>query len=264
MDITLDTSAFNKAMLRMVAETGVHAIDVTKQQAQLFVKGALKITPPITKVRGERSIRGDLRRIFEVITDSEKQSFIDFYNSYSTKEGFGHKGAAALGDIEKRILSRSEMEPWHASRRKSNGRVMGVRMGRQLGNLHAAQLMTTGLRKADLRGLDVGLVSKTDFNWFVKEVQKKVGMLAGGWAAAAITLGVRVPDWIARHGTMRGTIRVVPGKNNSITIENGVKFATNVRGFEKKLQAVLNFRTAAMTKMLDFLVMKHARAAGFY
>ena len=81
--------------------------------------------------------------------------------------------------------------------------------------------------------------------------------------AAAIKLGVSIPGWISRHGTMQGGIRIIQGPNNSITITNAVEFASNVRSLEKKLQTVLDFRENAMTKMLDFLAMKHARESGF-
>ena len=265
---TLDTTAFNRAMREFASVTKRGLVSVGMYAAKGFVKRAVAVTPPATgslvgaKQKGESTIRGDMARIFWVISASERQSFIDFHGGYSAKEGFGHAGAAALGDIEKRILSLADMEAWHHDRRKANGRVKGVRGGRQLGNLHAAYLMTTGLRKCDLRALDVGLVLKKDRDAYRKKLFGRIGLLASGWNAAAIKLGLALPDWIGRQGQGRGICSVTIA-SGGVTIEmaNKVPFVGNVRGLDSRCQAALKYQEGAMMRQIEHLLEKARRKA---
>jgi hypothetical protein len=51
-------------------------------------------------------------------------------------------------------------------------------------------------------------------------LQRNVGLLASGWAPAALTLGINVPAWIARHaGSGRGTELQVTQQESRITMK---------------------------------------------
>lgn len=257
-----------RGVRRVARETGRSKEVVVKRAARGFVRMLVAITPPgsagtsgtAAKEQGAAAIASDVGRIFEVISDRDRQAFRDFYAGDSVKEGFGHTGAAAIGEIERRILTRGQMAAWHAKRRnKSNGRVMAVRGG-DTNNFNAHHL-TTGLRKKDLRGIDIGYVSRDDYEWFVRVLQKGVGFLAAGWNAAAIVLGVRVPAWIARHGASRGAIRILTTDNRyRIEIVNDVPFVDGVRDLDRRVAKAVEYHVAGMNREADFLQKKqHSR-----
>lgn len=60
--------------------------------------------------------------------------------------------------------------------------------------------------------------------------KKQVGKLASGWSAAAEKVGVKLPGWIARHGTGRGDVMLTVGSMSySIRIRNNVPYGTAVQ-----------------------------------
>ncbi|XHR27551.1 MAG: hypothetical protein ACFUZC_16595 [Chthoniobacteraceae bacterium] len=98
---------------------------------------------------------------------------------------------------------------------------------------------------------------------YIKAVQARVGILASGWNTAAVQLGVKVPPWIAQHGTGRGQIFFKLGDSECrLTIVNRVKFAGGVRGIARRVQWVLNRRAGAMNRRVDDYEKKAAQKAG--
>ena len=99
---------------------------------------------------------------------------------------------------------------------------------------------------------------------FIKKELENVGILASGWNAAAKKLGAKVPDWVARHGTGRGQVRLRFSVTECrITITNAVKFAGSVKGLVSRVQRALDKRTGAMNRQLDHHQKQSARDAGF-
>lgn len=257
--MTFDASSLQSAMRRLAAQSGKTKRELCETAAKGFVRDVVAITPPASKgvsgtsakKAGERTIATDVARIFkpaspEVIASLAAQGG-------SIVEKFGHKGAKALGEVETRVLSRSEMPAWHAARRRADGRVMAI-------NRDA----TTGLRKRDLRGLDTGVVSKADFNWFVRTLQKAVGILAAGWNAAARHLKVNLPAWVRRHGDSNGAVSVaVTPTTFRLELTNAVGFVENVKGYARRIQKAVDYQAGKMQRQADYLVAKALRAAGW-
>ena len=262
VEVKIDTRAFDAALLRFGVESKKSSARILREQGSLFVRDVLAITPPAgngkkgaaATAAGKGRIAGDLRRIFKPMSDDGISAFRDFYGDGGNTAGFSHKGASVIGNVTEKILGFSQMAAWHLARRKKNGQVV---------NVHRA--VTTGLKVKDLKGLDIGIVRRQDFQKYLKLVQSQVGLLASGWNAAAAALGRSVPVWVSRHGSSRGQCEVrASGPTLKIRISNSVKFATNVRGLPLRVQAALDNRGTQMLKQLDdFAIKRAATAAGF-
>lgn len=97
-----------------------------------------------------------------------------------------------------------------------------------------------------------------------RQVLANVGILASGWNAAAVALGLNLPAWITRHGTKYGSIKVqFSWVRLVITISNMVRFAGAVRGMERRLQSALDRRARALRKQVAHYLKRDARRAGF-
>lgn len=60
--------------------------------------------------------------------------------------------------------------------------------------------------------------------------KKRIGKLASGWAAAAEKVGVKLPSWIARHGSGRGDVLLTVGSlSYSIRIRNNVSYGDRLQ-----------------------------------
>lgn len=91
-----------------------------------------------------------------------------------------------------------------------------------------------------------------------------VGWLAAGWNQAARKLGVRLPAWVSRHGTGRGSVGVSrTGSIFRITIVNEVRFVGGVKGFSSRIQSAINYQANAMRRKAEYLLKKSIRKAGW-
>lgn len=259
-NLHFDTSGFSKALEKFRKLSKRDFETVLREQARGVVRHVIALTPPSqgkangeAKKRGEATIAADLARILSPGNQAFIDRFVEFNGGTEAKELFGHKGAAALGFVYTKVLQKGDLTTWHDSRRRGDGRVKQVNKG-----------VTTGLKKKDLRGLDVGLVESKTYAWFRKRVQARVGLLAGGWNRAAERLGYNPPAWIRRHGAERGGIDIsLAGEKMRIVISNQVKFAGNVKGLERRVQKAINLQTRAMLRRVEFAEKKAAKRAGF-
>ena len=191
----------------------IHAVDrymrdsrrsrkaVMTTQARGILKSLVSVTPPSgwnastntftqgssAKKAGERTILSDLHKIFTILSAKELARELKAA-PLGYEQSFAHKGAKAIGTFKVKALTFSQMADWHKSHRTASGRARSAHRG-----------ATTGLKKSDMAGLDVGFVSATDFQKFYTEVKKKVGYLASGWKSSAQQLGVRLPAWVSRN-----------------------------------------------------------------
>jgi hypothetical protein len=210
-DLKIDDSAFRAALKRFEANSKRSREAVIKDQARLFVRDVILITPPnknykLNRKGGEAAVSNDIRKIF--------------------RQSRARDAISDPSDIHARF------------RDKRTGRVN-------------KRNLRTKYRVANLAA-------------YIQKELERVGILASGWNAAAAKLGARVPDWIARHGTGRGTIKIVVSLAEvRITITNAVKFASGVDGLLRRVQAALDKRTGAMNRQVDHFQQKSAKEAGF-
>jgi hypothetical protein len=210
-DLKFDDSAFRAALKRFEANSKRSRSEVLKDQARLFVRDVILITPPnkdfkLNRKGGEAAVSNDIRKIF--------------------RQSKARDAISDPSDIHARF------------RDKRTGRV-------NKRNLKAKY------RVANLAA-------------YIQKELERVGILASGWNAAAAKLGAKVPDWIARHGTGRGTIKItVSLAEVRITITNAVKFASGVDGLVRRVQAALDTRAGAMNRQVDHYQQRAAKEAGF-
>jgi len=107
-------------------------------------------------------------------------------------------------------------------------------------------------------------VGKSELLALQRRLLKEVGWLAAGWNEAAKKLGVRLPAWVARHGSGRGSIGITTGATRfRIAIANEVGFVGNVKGFSRRIQGAINLQASAMKRQAEHLLKKSIRKAGF-
>lgn len=261
MNITFKTptNKFVDAVDKYLKDSKKNRGQYMKRQATLIGKTVVSITPPAgfyrtgeddkpTMVKGTKAaevgraaITTDLMRIFYVMTPANLHQFQALYGDSHTSS-FGHKGASPIGDVTEKILkSQSELEQWHKARRTANGRTL---------NVH--RKVTTGIRFRDLKGLDMGIVTKEQFENYLKVVQKKVGYLVSGWEKTADKLGFKLQRWMKGHGASSSCIINETSNGISIKATNGAKFSGNVKDFKRRIQWAINTQEKKIRRQIAY------------
>lgn len=201
----VDTSLLLKRMKAYEEVTGKSVSGSLRRGARLLAVNLAYNTPPYgkspdAKKLGEGAIGKDLLRIFYVMSAANVEKFLEFWGKKRTF-AFGHKGAAPIGDVTHQVLNSLELKAWHQSHRLPSGRTRHIRGKNELN-----VTTTTGIRFRDLPGLDVGIVTKEQFDNYLKYVQTRVGLSKAAWAACALKIRADVknplagiPAWVKRH-----------------------------------------------------------------
>ena len=89
-----------------------------------------------------------------------------------------------------------------------------------------------------------------------------MGELAAGWNAGAEKLGVKLPAWVARHGSKRSSAAVINTfRVFRIILTNAVKYLTNLESYDRRIQSAINIPRKKMQRRADFLLTRALRAA---
>ena len=87
--------------------------------------------------------------------------------------------------------------------------------------------------------------------------------LAAGWNAGAQKLGVKLPAWVARHGSARCSAAVIKTFTRfRIILSNAVKYVTNVESYDRRIQSAFNIQGRKMQRRAEFLPARAIRKAG--
>ena len=97
-----------------------------------------------------------------------------------------------------------------------------------------------------------------------RELLKRVGELAAGWNAGAQKLGVKLPAWVARHGSKRSAAAVINTFTRfRIILTNAVKYVTNVESYDRRIQSAITIQGRKMQRRAEFLLTRALRRAGW-
>ena len=97
-----------------------------------------------------------------------------------------------------------------------------------------------------------------------RELLKRVGELAAGWNAGAQKLGVKLPAWVARHGSARSSAAVINTfRVFRIILTNAVKYVTKVDAYDRRIQSAINIQGKKMQRRAEFLLARALKIAGW-
>ena len=96
-----------------------------------------------------------------------------------------------------------------------------------------------------------------------RELLKRVGELAAGWNAGVQKLGVKLPAWVARHGSSRSSAAVINTfRVFRIILTNAVKYVTKVDAYDRRIKSAVNIQGKKMQRRAEFLLTRTLQVAG--
>ncbi len=254
-NFTIDRTAFAQAAKRLQAARRVSFQKLLRDQAKLFVRDLMKLTPPrgrnpISETyndqrrRGEKRVTSDIARVF---VPAASLKVIEHPQNKELAEQLGK--AIRRGDLQavEVILQRMgiqghvALEPdpaVHENARNSRGRVR-------------TRNPTFILRSNSLKR-------------YIKRQVGHVGKAKAGWLPAANALGVETPQWISRHGgSTPGYISDQSSNPDqpSITVGNLVVYASSFHDINM-IEVALRMREASMKTQTEKIIAGEIRKAG--
>jgi len=106
-------------------------------------------------------------------------------------------------------------------------------------------------------------IRQSDFNSVLKPMQTLVGWLSAALNVAARRLGLRLSNWVARHGTKYGLIDVrTTAAGIRIRVVQNVPFADDVSGYSRKWEFAFQKETTALLKQATAIAKKKLARSG--
>lgn len=237
--------------VKFAAITGKSIRDVMTQQARLFVKDVVKLTPPFRSWSVRESF-GEQRRMGELAVSRDIQRvFVPLENlkSYNADSPFGGAFTRAVDNRDAALLSlvmRNAYEDGGVTSKdlvdSADDAFRPIEASR-----HRAERNKRGKVKRRPR---LYLAMESEIKRYIRETLKKVGMLKGGWCAAAAKYGVTLPNWIRRHAS-GSVVENFIAWNPSIMIRNDVDYISEQNKGNRLVNEALKRRDEAMARQIE-------------
>jgi hypothetical protein len=216
---------------------------VVPEEARGFVRTIVHDTPPANKrvkgkkaqKAGERTIDRDLGAVFVGKKLKRKRAITHLFGNKAPRTG--------------------SQPPWYVRTKEMHPDVEKIYEVRRARGLEKGRKMTRGRRQA-------WYVSETKLNRLRKKLKRRVGLLAGGWNAAAVKVGAKLPAWVKRHGTQGGAVRVkLRTYSYVVTMRNRVRYGRRL-GLQKRADRAQRKQAGKLQRRLPYVLRAEMRKAG--
>jgi hypothetical protein len=258
MNITFDSTNFDRALRELARETRKSTAQILREQAGLLAMDLMRAYPPFggflqkenfaaQRRVGDAATRKQIRSVYGIASDVYARLLAIDQRQAATYWHLHINDPAAAADYLSGMmlteLTTERLDPAvHRRLRNRRGRVSDGTMRRG-----PHQVVTIRER-----------------NRYIREKLQQVGKLKAGWLAAAMRYraGRGVPGWIARHGMRRsGLIDQADAKVASITLQNRVTYASGADPGMRIAITVMRTRADLMVKQAMMTARANARRA---
>jgi len=240
LNVKVESYRLNRALRQVSLATGKTMKTVVKDAAKLATRKAIEMTAPgesgmaglDAKKRGETAIAQDAMGGVRGANGKTKRAGIFFVANEGILRKFQKQNPG--GNIEK-LFTRKDGSVWATEKRfyRPNASISEM-------DAHHAQYWRNGrMTSAGTRDRTIGrtvfidrmVVGKGAYRAWLRNRQKRIGLLAAGFMAAVVKLKVgRIPAWITRHKRRSGTApETTTGNKYKISIINSVSYGSNAQ-----------------------------------
>ena len=239
-ELTITSAPWEQAVLRKLATSQKPMTEMLRSEFGLVMSAVAKFTPPASQgktgksaeVQGKAKVAGDIRSLYGTPSDAFKDlGGRANQNAKAFWADISHGRTAAAAAIVKTNLGKS-FAPFDG------------------GTLHSR---TAGGRKRKTTPQVIYYVTDKDkLEAYIKEVQGHVWYLASGWVAALKALNRPLTYGVGKIDAPGAFKIVITSTSITLTAIDKVRFASQVRGIEGRIQWAMNeFRLPRMQRNWD-------------
>lgn len=207
--------------------------------------------------RGIKALAPHVKKSRRELVHEAARGFVKEVVAITPPASKGKRGSAAKKAGEQAIISDLARVMIATARRKRATLADPAEIHKRLRDLRTGRINPRNLKRpypvnpAALRSLR-------------NELLKRVGELAAGWNAGAQKLGVKLPAWVARHGSKRSSAAVINTfRVFRIILTNAVKYVPSVNAYDRRIQSAINVQGSKMQRRAEFLLKRALGRAGW-
>lgn len=227
--ITIRSDEYEALVLRKLATSNKDHVEFFKQEFGLLMEEVIRITPPASEgVRGAaaerqgkaaaaadiRALYGTPRRAYDDLKVKGQHRAKAFWQAHKQ----GHDELAAAIVKENTGKSYDPFDP----------------------AIH--QRMGLGARKRRRDQLVYYVSNPAALNAYITDIQQRVTWLVSGWKKALRALGRALPPIVLKHNAPGHLDVKMTGTQIRLDASNDVRFASNVKGIQRRLDWAINNR----------------------
>lgn len=263
-EFEITTAQFAEAFGRIEMTSKRDSPTLAKEAFRGVLRNLVEITPPghaFALEAGENVVvvRGAAKRYGEALVRSDIRSIYgaprDAYDAITAKDGGETKVAKAY---------------WKAY--KANDFEQASRLAREKtgiglyrfddGEVHR-RLRKYRTRKYTSKRHVFFTHDPASLDVYIRKIQGRVGWLAAGWREGAITLGLKLPEWIARHASAPGRFKIsISSDTIHLVATNEVKYAREIKDFQRRIAYAFGQQRAAMERRFNHYLANQLRSVG--
>lgn len=242
VDISRLNSRIEELHDALMVNGGGDVSAIFRDEAMLFLRQVIRLTPPKTREQGENAIRRDLLKIFTPVNQ-------DFLDDLIIEHGHNH--------IDVWITSSQDDERKHIEFDYASN------TGTEMADFHRRNRNARG-RTANLKRMSSGwyspfAVSFEHFAAYRDKILAHVGRRKSGWGKSLVEMGGKVAGWINRHvtsGKAPGEKQIVVGEKPSVTLINR---AVGIGADERIVRSALRIRYEAIGRRMRLVVSGYSK-----
>jgi hypothetical protein len=246
-EVVIDRRAFDEAMRRFSAESGLAAHDVLRDQMRLAVSACVKATPPSR--RRYKTADGIIIKVAKGDTEADHAIGVKSITTDVTRVlgKIDNKGTLARLDEQfgRRFHPLQFPEP-NLSQARSHVNRFRNKKGR-VGKQWIAKTVVLNGGQAWSQKMHTTTRVR---NQVIREKVDKLGQMKAGWAAGAAMFGVSLPGWITKHAIKGGSADTFKEGSDAWYLEISSN-APHIGFHQGILKSAINGRVRAMKTRLE-------------
>lgn len=250
--ITIDNSAFDAALVRLISTSKKSALEVMKQQAKLLFVEVAKVTPPAggkqgatlqgkaAEQAGKLAIVRDLHQIYGMPG-----------RAYSDLQNVNQASAGAFWSAHKE------------GRTDDAAQIIKRDLGKSFVPFDGGTLAKKFQGKKRTKEAIFYISNPEALHAYITQLQQHVWYLASGWSHALSALGAKLPYGVGKHSGP-GLLKIeLNDQRIGITMTNDVSYARQVKNLQSQINFAMKVRTGSLDRQWSDWMKRLARENGF-
>ena len=251
--LTIDSSTFDAALLRLISTSKKSAVEVMRQQARLLFVEVAKVTPPAGGASGN-TLQG------KAAEQAGKLSIVRDLHQVYGMPGRAHSDILAAAGPRR---AAAFWACYKENRMADAALIVKADLNKSFVPFDGGKSARGFLGKKRKKEALFYISNPEALNSHIEQLQQHVWYLASGWSSALRALGAKLPYGVGKHSGP-GLLKVETNDQRIvITMTNEVSYARQIKNLQSQINFAMKVRTGVLERQWQEWMKRLARESGF-